>query len=213
MASGSYFLILEKTDIVLKPEELKALNINYIMENLFVSMNSSEITDESLPLHLEKLQNYLELRNVDSKNKDDFCINHYYNKSTGNVYKIIAQADFISDFYCLKDYFGMNPYNSTGDVEIHSFELYKMIEALEYINNPDLWNRYIENTILKKNEFISVFEYLDLAFEKRFMNFDGIDEEENLSKYQVKRMLEIFNSFIFLIENSEKELKLVYKTW
>lgn len=213
MASGSYFLILEKTDIVLKPEELKALNINYIMENLFVSMNTSEITDENLPLHLEKLQNYLELRNVDSKNKDDFCINHYYHKSTGNVYKIIAQADFISDFYCLKDYFGMNPYNSTGDVEIHSFELYKMIEALEYINNPDLWNRYIENTVLKKNEFISVFEYLDLAFEKRFMNFDGIDEEENLSKYQVKRMLEVFNSFIFLIENSEKELKLVYKTW
>lgn len=199
MASGSYFLILKETDESLKDESVKELIHGYAKELDF--WNNCENVEELIP-NLQKTQ---------PVKLDEYCeSDEYFSISTGRIYKCLVKVDFLSDFTELKDYFEMNPYSKSGEIEISVFDAYKMLEVLNYIKNPDLWSHTVETNLLDKNEYLHVFDCISSKFYSRFET-DGCSQEP--FNYILHRLIEVLNTFFTINNSSEHIIKLVYKTW
>jgi hypothetical protein len=198
MASGSCFLILKDSDISLPPQQLLELNLKHAAELDFWSTGKN-------PKDLIDLLQDTQLVNPDL---DKF--NEWYSVSSGKVYQCLLKNDFISDFTSLKDHFSIYPYSKNGEIEFSEYEVYKMLEALKYIQNRDLWSHTMENFILDRNEFIYVFDTVSEDFYSRFDDEKIIRHEKN---YTLFRLIETFATYMTIKKSSDEPIKIVYKTW
>ena len=119
MASGSYFLILKETNNILSKEELDKLN------DLNAEQDCWSNTDTN---RIDCLQNTQPIRV-----SEDEPVTSYYSVSTGRIYDIVCEFNFLSDFLCLKEHFEMNPWTKSGEITFSTFDIYKMLEILLYI--------------------------------------------------------------------------------
>lgn len=207
MASGSYFLILSETKNKLHEKDLKKYNLNKIsfVDDLF----DRNKTEEDKINDLQDTQKLiLEYPSDDWKECYD-----YYSVSTGQTYRKHAEISFLSDFLCLKEYFELNPYSKHGEIEISVFDAYKMLEALQYISNKDLWNSTLEATVLNDNEYIKVFEILSSTFLYRFNANPEVTDDYEYDKINIKKLIETLTTFLTIHKNSDDKVKLIYKTW
>ena len=103
----------------------------------------------------------------------------------------------------------MNPFAKSGEIEISEYEAYKMLEALKYIKNPDLWSHTIESSILDRNDYLKVFDELDSNFFSRFESDGEWIREEN---YSIDRLIDTLSTFLSIVK-TQGDVKLIYKTW
>ena len=139
----------------------------------------------------------------------------YYSVRTGKQYKLLLKIYFLSGFNCLKEHYCMNPYFSSGEHEFTIFEIYKMLEALIYIQNKDFWNASLETSLLSHNDFISVFEELSNAFIDRFRpaDPDNYYEDYEDEKYCIKKLIDLCNAYLTISKYTEAKTKIVYKSY
>ncbi len=208
MAAGSYFLILSETKNKLHSKDLKKYNLNKIsfIDDLFEKNKTKEEKINSLQDTQKLILEY------PSDSDYQECYD-YYSVTTGQIYRKHAEISFLSDFLSLKEYFELNPYSKRGEIEISVFDAYKMLEALQYISNRDLWSSTLEATILNNNEYIKVFEVMSSSFFNRFKSdLDEIEDYE-YDMVNIKRLIEALSTFLVIQKNSEDKIKLIYKTW
>jgi hypothetical protein len=196
MASGSYFLILKETNNILSKEELDKLNDLNAEKDFWSDTDTKRI---------DCLQNTQPIRV-----SDDEPVTSYYSVATGKIYDIVCEFNFLSDFLCLKEHFEMNPWTKSGEITFSTFDIYKMLEILLYIKNPDLWSHTLESSILSNNEFLHVFDELNLNFMNRF---DKSAEWNTEYDYALNRLIECFSMYLSVINNLTDKFILVYKTW
>lgn len=203
MSSGSYFLILEDTKEIINKEIVDSYLDKIVKKDH--DLFSKNLSKENRISNLQDTQPI--------PGQED--ITYYFSISSRSKWRKLADFDFGSDFICLKDYFEMNPYSKCGEIEISEFEAYKMLEILNYIKAQEHWSHFIEEFILDRNEYLRVFDLLNINFYGRFQNNKDVEYTPAPDEiHTFSRLKDCLSTFLSIKNSSdESNIKLIYKTW
>ncbi len=202
MSSGSYFLILEDTKEIINKDIIDSYLDKIVKKDydLFSKFSKED-----------RISNLQDTQPIPDQEETFY----YFSISSRSKWIKLADFDFGSDFICLKNHFDMNPYSKCGELEISEFDAYKMLEILNYIKAQEYWSHFIEEFILDRNEYLQVFDLLDINFYNRFQNNKDIEWSPNSDEiYTFSKLKDCLSTFLSIKNSSdESNIKLIYKTW
>lgn len=135
----------------------------------------------------------------------------YVNKNSLELLTKLVEATFTSDFAVLIDYYNLSYYADAGrkDRVILSPETARnMLQAVKYL----LSEEYSKSTEeLLDNKWIEVFStdwspYLEWKHKEEF-------SEDEWAQYRMKRLKQIFETYLFINSESDEEIILLYYAW
>lgn len=163
MSSGSYFTLYRKSNKAPKAsqEELDALKNEYYLSSKNGIFGDNAANEEQLKADIPILlhSGY----KADSYEDNTSCT--YYSHD-GTRHEKLLEFMFGSSFTCLKEKFGLNPYNfSKSAVLISKLEAEKILQAIEYVLSRG-YSKEFERIL--NNEYVELLGYGYSPFDNRF---------------------------------------------